>query len=239
MNLTIQFSNMKFKLIAGLLIFSLFIFSCSDKKDESIADEPIENSDSIQYSEEPEIEKSALADVGTNSTFQQWLKYFRQNGADLSMVNFNLEKNRKLELMNGNIKAIFDSGFQEFYEPFLIYNPSKTMYLDIDSYHWTLDKEGMPLFEADQEINLVNLKEKTVNRVAFFGPSYWVDDAFWVSDSIFILLENNFDNQPDIQVFNLKENIISQYSYSDSTRRPIEPAYILERLESRGIISPN
>src|SRR5690554_7486346 len=72
------------------------------------------------------------------------------------------------------------------------------MYLDIDSYNWSVDNEGVAQFEADQEINLVDLKEKTVNRVAFFGPSHRIDDAFWVSDSIFVLLETGSDNRPGI-----------------------------------------
>ena len=228
---------MNFKL-AGLA-FVFFLSSCSEKKDETISETSIPGTDSVRYVQESETETSTITDLESNPTFQKWLNFYRSSDDSMSMGNFNLEESKKLEMQPGNVAGIFDSAFDKTYEPFLIYNPSKTFYLDIDSYHWTLEKEGMPLFEADQEINLVNLKEKTVNRVAFFGPSYWVDDAFWVSDSIFILLENNFDNQPDIQVFNLKENIISQYGYSDSTRRPIEPAYILERLESRGIISPN
>src|SRR5690606_14108429 len=164
----------------------------------------------IRYAE-PETEKSALANLNSNTTFQNWLKYYQSADKSFSMGNFNLEESKKLEMQPGNVAGIFDSAFDKTYEPFLIYNPSKTFYLDIDSYNWTKDKEGDALFEADQEINLVNLKEKTVNRVAFFGPSYWVDDAFWVSDSIFILLQNNDENIPEITTYNLKDNSVFLY----------------------------
>src|SRR5690606_11292146 len=113
-------------------------------------------------------------------------------------------------------------------------NPSKTFYLDIDSYNWTKDKEGNALFEADQEINLVNLKEKTVNRVAFFGPSYWVDDAFWVSDSIFILLQNNDENIPEITTYNLKDNSVFLYR-NDEPIQKTDSSYTQSRLEQKGV----
>jgi len=224
---------MKIKLIAGLLIFSFFTFSCSDKKDESVADETIGNSDSIRYAE-PETEKSALANLNSNTTFQNWLKYYQSADKSFSMGNFNLEESKKLEMQPGNVAGIFDSTFDKTYEPFLIYNPSKTFYLDIDSYNWTKDKEGNALFEADQEINLVNLKEKTVNRVAFFGPSYWVDDAFWVSDSIFILLQNNDENIPEITTYNLKDNSVFLYR-NDEPIQKTDSSYTQSRLEKKGV----
>ncbi len=150
------------------------------------------------------------------------------------MGNFNLEQTSKLEFQPGNVKANFESEFNKAYEPFLIYNPSKSFYLDIDSYNWDLDKDSVAQFEADQEVNLVNLKDKTVSRVAFFGPSHWVDDAFWVSDSIFILLQNGDENRPEISTYNLKDHSVFLFQH-DKPILSAEKNYTQSRLEKKGV----
>lgn len=129
----------------------------------------------------------------------------------MSMGNFELQKTEKLDTIPGSVKGNFDSEFDTVYEPFLIYNPSKTFYIDLDSYHWTLGSEGNPMFEADQEVNLVNMTNKTVSRIGFYGPSYWAEDAFWLTDSVFVILENNDEGQPGFQLINLKEKSVTSY----------------------------
>jgi len=169
-----------------------------------------------------------------NRTLQRWLNFYQQENPDLKLENFEFLESKKLETMKGTVSGIFDPEFDSVYLSFLIYNPSKTMYLDLDSYHWTLDKDGNALFEAGQEIDLVNLKDKTVTRVAFFGPPYWAEDAFWVTDSAFVLLQNSDRNEAGFQLFNLKENSVSTYSYSEPLKIRDE-FYNDFRLKNKGI----
>lgn len=234
MILTFQFYNMKFNLIGSLIISSFIIISCSEKKDEAVSDEILTESDSISSVEEPQAEKSTLSDLASNATFENWLEHYQSANPSFTTGNFTLEQTQKLEMMPGNAKGNFEPEFDKSYEPFLIYNPSKTFYLDIDSYNWSKDKEGVAQFEADQEVNLVDVKKKTVNRVAFFGPSHWVDDAFWVSDSIFILLQNNDENIPEISTYNLKDNSVFLFRNQEPIQKT-DSSYTQSRLEKKGV----
>ena len=225
---------MKSKSIILSLLFSAVLFSCSDKKEEPVSEEILTETDSLDYAEEPETENSPIADLESNATFQHWLKHYQSTDKSLSIGNFNLEQTQKLEMQPGNVKGNFEPEFDKTYEPFLIYNPSKSFYLDIDSYNWSKDGEGFAQFEADQAVNLVDVKKKTVQQVAFFGPSYWVDDAFWVSDSIFILLQNSDENVPEISTYNLKDNSVFLFQ-NDAPIQKSDSSYTKSRLEKKGV----
>jgi hypothetical protein len=226
---------MKVSLIKMTAFSLLFFNSCQDKKDESVSETPLSEETEIMVLEEEKPEDQLFANFESQSNMKNWISHYQNQGADLNLSQFNLQESQKLKQMPGNVKAIFDSDFDKTYEAFLIYNPSKTMYLDIDSYNWETDKEGNAMFNSDTEINLVNLKDKSVNRVVYYGASYWIDDAFWVTDSIFALLENNYDNQPSIQIFNLKKNTISPYVYSDTLTQIKQRSYFKKRLKDKGI----
>jgi hypothetical protein len=203
---------MNFKTVATVILFSAFSVFCSDKKDGPVENEKITSTDSISTIF-PES-KSKFAEIEQSSTLNRWLKFYQKQNPDLNLNEFEIQNTEKLETMKGNVLGSFDPGFDSAYLPFLVYNPSKTMYLDLDSYNWILDENGIAMFEADQEVNLVNLKDKTVKRVAFFGPSNWVEDAFWVSDSKFVLLENTDENQTGFQIVDLESDSVQTYFYS-------------------------
>ena len=181
--------------------------------------------------------EDGFASFGENKTLKRWLNFYRKENPGLKLENFKLDESGKLETMKGTVLGSFDPGFDSVYLPFLIYNPPQTMYLDLDSYKWSLDKNGSVMLSVDQEIDLVNLKDKTVTRVAFYGPSYWVEDAFWINDSVFVLLENSDENQVGFRLFNLNENLISIYSYSEPLKIRDE-FYNDFRLKNKGIKVP-
>ncbi|NLN33507.1 MAG: hypothetical protein GX159_07930 [Flavobacteriaceae bacterium] len=223
---------MNFKSYSLSIFLAVFLISCSEKKDEPISELSVPAVEPIETIEEGET--SSVSDLESHPSFQNWLGFYQTSAPEMSMGNFNLSDVQKLEILPGSVPGNFDPEFDETYAPFLIFNPSKTMYLDIDSYNWSVDNEGVAQFEADQEINLVDLKEKTVNRVAFFGPSYRIDDAFWVSDSIFVLLETGSDNRPGIMTYNLKDNSIYIFQHSEEIS-PSDKEYIQSRLEKEGL----
>lgn len=196
---------MDFRKISIAIVLGLIFISCSDKKDESVENEPLieEDSSSMDYSQPMSFEE--------NPTMKGWLDFYKKENPGIGLGNFEMQKTEKLEMMEGSVSGSFDSKFDSVYMPFLVFNPSKTMYVDLDSYNWVLDDDGTAMFEADQEVNLVNLKDKSVKRIAFYGPSYWAEDAFWMNDSVFVLLENSDQNETSFQLINLEENTISSY----------------------------
>lgn len=196
---------MNFRKILLVSMLSFFVISCDDKKDESVENEPLSEVDST------DVEDSESMSFEANPTMKGWLDFYKKENPEMGLANFELQKTAKLDMMDGSVSGTFDPEFDSVYMPFLVFNPSKTMYIDLDSYNWVLDKDGNAMFEADQEVNLVNLKDKSVKRIVFYGPSYWAEDAFWMNDSVFVLLENSDQNETSFQLINLKENTISNY----------------------------
>lgn len=194
--------------IISTTVFSFLIISCSSKNDQPVENESLTETDSLNIEENPN--EDALS-FESNPTMKGWLNFYKKENPEMGLANFELQETQKLEMMEGTISGTFDEDFDPVYLPFLVYNPSKTMYVDLDSYNWVLDKEGNAMYEADQEVNLVSVKDKTVKRIGFYGPSYWAEDAFWINDSIFVLLENSDQNQTGFRLINLIENTASNY----------------------------
>jgi len=98
---------------------------------------------------------------------------------------------------------------------------------------WTIDENGEPSFSPDQEINLVNIENKTVNRIAFRGPSQWIEDAYWNDNSTIVLLENNYEKQPVITIINLKIGLVRNFKYNETL--DFETDYTNKRFKQKGI----
>ena len=96
-----------------------------------------------------------------------------------------------------------------------------------------MEKDGSASFEADQQIVLVDWKKKKAQHIAFFGPSFWIEEAFWKDDSEVFLLGNSYEKVPFIIEFNLAKNWKKYYKYSDTLK--FETSYTNERLRSKGI----
>ena len=124
-------------------------------------------------------------------------------------------------------------GFNEIYKPFLVFNQSKTQYLDFDSYNWFVDAHGNASFDADQQVVVVDLKNNTAKQIAFLGPSFWIEEAYWKGDSVAVLLGNSYDKVPFINVYNFKKNRMKYYEYPDTLR--FKTTYSTIRLRNRGI----
>src|SRR5699024_7941570 len=106
---------------------------------------------------------------------------------------------------------------------------------DIDSYYWQIreneEEEEEILYNADQEINLIDLKDSTVNRIAFRGPSFTVEDAFWKNENTVVLLEGTYESSPNINVIDLAEKQIYSYSYPDTLNK--RSFYVEERIKEK------
>jgi hypothetical protein len=167
-------------------------------------------------------------------TLQAWVAYYtEQVDSDFVITKFRRHSLGTFDTMEGTVWGIFDENYDEVYNNFLIFSPSKEWYLDIDSYQWQLSNENQKelIFDVDQEINLVHPANKTVERIAFRGSSSWVEDAYWRNDSTVVLLENSLDKIPSITVMDLKSNTQNQYRYNDTLANSSE--YTFHRIQSK------
>ncbi|AZI31674.1 hypothetical protein [Kaistella carnis] len=105
--------------------------------------------------------------------------------------------------------------------------------MDFDSYQWELLPDGSAAFEADQALILVDLKNRKAQQIAFFGPSFWIEDAYWKGDSVAVVLGNTYEKVPFIMEYNFNKKIINNYKYPDTLK--IGEFYSKYRLKRKGI----
>lgn len=169
----------------------------------------------------------------SNTTLSEWVNYYQNLEPDFSLNSFEFKSNDTLVIRQGNVFGNYDKNFDKIYSDFLIYRDDKEQYVDFDSYNWMLNENNKPDFSPDQEINLVDIKNKTVNRIAFRGPSQWVENVFWQNDSTIVFLENNYEKQPTILKLNLKNKSIKTFIYQDTLK--FESEYSKLRFKQKGL----
>lgn len=205
-----------------ILFFTLFI-SCEQKKQTDSANTQI-------------VEKTKLIVDSANAEFdesQPWFAYYQKENSDFKTNSFQLKDSSSITYQKSSIEILNQKGFNEAYKPFLIFNESKDQYIDFDSYQWFVEPNGTAGFEADQQIVLVDYKNKTSQQIGFFGPSYWIEDAYWKGDSAVVLLGNTYEKVPFILKYNFKNNTVKNYKYSDTIK--FENSYSKLRLRNKGI----
>ena len=162
-----------------------------------------------------------------------WFKYYKEKNPAFSAEKFTIQQTSPLSYGETSVKILNEKGFNEIYAPFFIFNESKDHYLDIDSYHWIISPDGYAGFEADQQIVLVDVKKKAAKQIAFFGPSFRIEDAYWKGDSVAVLLGNSYEKVPFKVEFNFPKNLVKNYQYSDTLK--FEKPFSEIRLEKKGI----
>lgn len=204
-----------------LFLFMLFACTNSNKKNTE---------QNLNDFDENLIENIEFND----STALIWLNYYRLYDNEFSFSNFVFAAKYPMQSqMQGNICGIFDNCFDTRLIDLLIYSPDKKNYIDIDSYCMSLDENNVAIFEIDQEINLVNIKDKTVTKIAFYGSSEWIEDAFWENNSIVVLLGNTSENLPFIAIFDFENKNIDYYLYKNKLN--FQSDYSSQRLMNYGI----
>jgi len=166
----------------------------------------------------------------TDSTWLNWKRYYTGQDPDFSPDKFVAGTPAHLDRMEGHVYGTFDKEFDPMYKNFLVYSPDGKRYVDIDSYHWTVEGKEI-MFEPDQEINLVDTRNKTVERIDFHGPSGGVDDVYWRNDSTIILLENSRDRIPSITEIDLAKNTTVTYTYDGVLK--FESTYHRQRIDKK------
>lgn len=84
------------------------------------------------------------------------------------------------------------SNYYEDYKPYLKYSPDGSMFIDLDSYNLTLEKDKNGRRVAiesgpDTEVSLVNVKDKKKTRLVFLGPGSSIEEGSWIDNENLIL----------------------------------------------------
>lgn len=200
-----------------LIIIVISFSTCNQKGNE--------HNQSNQTTQRPALTEQA--------TFQKWEDYYQQFDADFKWSRFELSTRDSLSFMPGSIFPCWHPEFNDYYQPLLIFSPDSSRYLDIDSYLWFVIDPNIAEpeigYSPDQEINLVNISDSTVTRIAFRGPVSRVEDALWLDQEEVVLLENNESGKPMVTIINLDNQVIKYFQYPDSVT--IDNRYFQERIE--------
>ena len=158
--------------------------------------------------------------IQKHEVFQKWASYYQQFDPDFSWENFNKKETDSLQILPGSVLPVWHPDFKSYYRPLLIYSPDSSHYIDIDSYLWFVIDENASDpeigYSPDQEINLINFNDSTVNRIAFRGPNQRVEEALWLDKQTISLLENNENGIPMISIIKIEQQMVNYYEYPDS-----------------------
>lgn len=208
----------------GFLFLILLLFFSCEKKVKTNPNQNLET---------PKVENSTKATANDSTELRPWFQYYQKENADFRSASFNLKQTSPISYQNSSVNILNQKGFNEIYKPFLVFNGSKSKYLDFDSYQWFLQPDGSAGFEADQQVVLVDFKKKEAKQIAFFGPSYWIEDAYWKGDSVAVLLGNTYEKVPFMMKYNFTKNEVQHFEYPDTLK--IETPYSKIRLRSKGV----
>lgn len=187
-----------------ILLFCSFLISACNSKEKKNVDEVDTTSNSYSY------------ESLSKERFKKWINYYKENEPGFEFDNFLKENTFKIIKQPTTTPASFSNDFNKRYKSFLAYNADSTMYVDIDSYLLQFNDKGSVDYNADQEIILVDITKKEASRILFYGPSFWVEDAFFKNDSTLILLENSNDRVPGYQEINLNTLTSIPFTYKDT-----------------------
>lgn len=188
-----------------LIVLLSSLISC-DKKPSSQNSKNKHTTDSNQITKKIETARDS---IGPNP----WTAFYQKQDSAFNENEFALISAAPITYLPTSTKATYENGADPIYLPYIFYNPSKTQYVDIDSYLWHLGADGEKSFEADQEIILVDTKEKNKNRVLFFGPSYRVEYAVWKNDQLVQLYGTSDEIIPFKIMLDLKKDSLFYHDY--------------------------
>jgi hypothetical protein len=182
------------------------------------------------------IENNNL-DTISHSVLEDWLEYYKIGDSTFNLANFEViysDLNISLDDMNAYKPDNFD---------LFIYSPDSNFYIDLDYYNIIEDGEYQGS-DIDSKVVLYDKRKQKESDIIVTGSSEWFDDAFWLNDSMFVLLENAIywdENQiegnyllPYISIWNTEEKTLAKYKYNGKIKRP-KGLYLYKRLQRSGI----
>lgn len=189
-------------------------------------------------SKEPGPASAGNPDSGTNTNAadDSSLQYLAQASDKLlpewkqSFKDFLTDSFRFTQRSDYSEKELQDTAgmksFLDLYGPSLVFSADSSRFIDLFSSGISLERQGKKLVaiaDADMAISVCDLKNGQWKQIAFFGPSAGIEEAAWVSDSVFVLAGtmHNDDGIPEafILIGNTQQQKLSWFE-SNISRPP-------------------
>ena len=172
------------------------------------------------------------------SYFKNQLKDWTKSYNNFQLSNFTISDSIYFDNLSfGDIKEL--KKFYKIYKPALSFSPDNNQFIDIYSYQLNLEWKGEKLvanIEVDGAVSLCNLKLKKWMRIYFCGASSAIEDAIWVSNSKFILVgyEHDEDNRflPMILIGNPLKKIFYVYKNNNKNCFGKKDGYISSKIKA-------
>ncbi|WP_282126601.1 hypothetical protein [Marinifilum flexuosum] len=127
------------------------------------------------------------------SEYGKWLKYYNLQHEYFEEVGEDLEFDLNWAKYDLNSEGI------KLYEPFFIYSPDSTYYLDLDTYSLSIETKDGKLISygsgVDMKVQVVRLSDSKSLTVLFCGSTCIPETAIWISNSNLEILGFTADEQ--------------------------------------------
>lgn len=184
-----------------LAVITIFMNACTNSDQ---AAEDVTATDSVSV--------APIAEISNIDRLPLWRNYMEQQFPDFDAEDFNAAYTVPLETFPPypvNEKEL------DFFKPYLAYNADSTKAIDIYSYSSVTSSKGDQRVYMnggpDAQINLVDLKNNTSQRLFFSGPmlSFW--DAQWV-DSNRVIVAGTEEKTPVYWIIDLNHKSMELYT---------------------------
>jgi hypothetical protein len=171
-----------------IFLAALFFAGCRDKPDEVAP--------ASQTSIEDSVANENIDTVLSNETIALFDRSGFSTFAKSKAPAFDWSKFRMINTWKEDSLYItpFEpaANYYEIYKPYLKYSPDNSMFIDLDSYNLSIEKDKSGLKVAmesgpDTEVSLVNVKTKEKTRLVFLGPGSSIEDGSWIDNDNLIL----------------------------------------------------
>jgi hypothetical protein len=187
-------------------------------------------------------ESYELSDL-SHHILDEWVAYYQSANNDFSLKRFKVLSSKDA-FVRGNFHwENYD--LSDNYVPAAIYSPDSNFYIDLDFYN-EIEDGVYTGSDVNSRADLIDVRNKKSSVIFNCGSSCWQDDAYWVNDSVFVLLNVSEHIDPKkniwtndnyilyIEVRNIKGEILKKYRY-DHEVNPPEDIYLRKRFEKHGI----
>lgn len=172
------------------------------------------NSDQTAEEVQPEEQATPepVARISDVDRLPLWQNYMEQQFPEFNEEQFNAAYTVPLETFQPY--PVNENEFN-FFKPYMAYNRDSTKAIDIYSYSSVISEKGGERVYMnggpDAQINLVNLEEKTSQRLFFSGPmlSFW--DAQWI-DSNKVIVAGTEEKTPVYWIIDLNHKSMQLYT---------------------------
>ncbi len=219
-------SVVKIRLALGFCSLLFLSTSCgnSDKKHSTTA------GDSTYETATPRAKASMGTDIQQvfkSPGLSHWQTRMKKAYPHFSARHF--QQAKKNPLSRSGTQPFSEEKWQVF-QPYFIPGPAKKKAIDLYSYgHLPGDSGGqLEPGSPDNEVNLVDLTEKTKTRLLYAGPGTDFQHAEWLNDSIIIVTgesDANEENEmkPVVWTINIQSGVVAEYFYQDTAATDSSP----------------